>query len=523
MEVRRLLIQAYMRSALNRFLRDERGAGMPEYAVLLFAVLLAGSAGARHLGPKVLSGGDVTRRILSGENVTVPASIGGGVAGVSGATSGSLNPSGDSAGSSGTAGNGGSSSGGSLGAGGGNGGGAAGGGGSTIGGSGSGSSSGSGGIAVGGGVVVGASGSDSFGGVAGNAGGLGSETTNASGIGENVGSAVGGPSLGSSETADSFNGGSGGGAGSSGSGGSSGGGFMGGGGSRGGSSISGSASTASRSGSSSSSGGLLSNLYDFLFGSSSSSEDENTVTGVPSSAGDELPSAGKAQAPKTSGAIARAVSPSKTELSLPGTRSSSSRSTSTSRSSATGVIGASNAPRNNVNPPPGDSGGVQGRGYTISAAGERQMQALLAQARANAGGKRPKGKCYHVVKTDIDEVGYGDIARTGNTAFPRQIPSSKQEYAHQFADYMNARAANGRTNADNLGLQRLPITNPYDAPPGSIIVVRAGTPGTRNPIAGDIVVAGGNGKFYNDGNMGYGGSRNFPPGNNYVLGIYAPK
>ncbi len=151
------------------------------------------------------------------------------------------------------------------------------------------------------------------------------------------------------------------------------------------------------------------------------------------------------------------------------------------------------------------------------------MQALLAQAKANADGKRPLGKCYHVVKTDIDEVGYGDLAKTGNSAFPKQIPSSDQEYAHQFADYMNAKGANGQTNASNLGLQKLPITNPYDAPPGSIVVVRAGTPGTRNPVAGDIVVAGGNGKFYNDGNMGYGGSKNFPAGNTYVLGIYAPK
>jgi hypothetical protein len=205
-----------------------------------------------------------------------------------------------------------------------------------------------------------------------------------------------------------------------------------------------------------------------------------------------------------------------------------------------GFIGGTGAPafasrvsslgsQNTVNPAPSSEssasseGATQGDGYTISAAGEKQMQALVAQAKANADGKRPLGKCYHVVKTDIDEVGYGDLAKSGNTPFPKQIPSSDQEYAHQFADYMNAKGANGQTNASNLGLQKLPITNPYDAPPGSIIVVRAGTPGTRNPVAGDIVVAGGNGKFYNDGNMGYGGSKNFPAGNNYVLGIYAPK
>jgi hypothetical protein len=103
------------------------------------------------------------------------------------------------------------------------------------------------------------------------------------------------------------------------------------------------------------------------------------------------------------------------------------------------------------------------------------------------------------------------------------VPDAYGTYAHQFADYMNAKGANGETNASRLGLQKLPITNPYDAPPGSIVVVRHGTPGTANPVAGDIVVVGKNGQFYNDGNMGYGGSQNFPKGNTYVLGVYAPK
>ena len=166
---------------------------------------------------------------------------------------------------------------------------------------------------------------------------------------------------------------------------------------------------------------------------------------------------------------------------------------------------------------------MNGDGYSISPQGEKEMQTLLAQAKKNADGKRPLGWCYKQVKEDIAEVGYGDIAKQGNTSQLKPLPGSDQEYAHDFADYMNAKAANGHTNADNLGLQKLPITNPYDAPPGSIVVVRAGTPGTRNPVAGDIVVAGGGGKFYNDGNMGYGGSKNFPKGNTYVLGIYAPK
>ena len=53
--------------------------------------------------------------------------------------------------------------------------------------------------------------------------------------------------------------------------------------------------------------------------------------------------------------------------------------------------------------------------------------------------------------------------------------------------------------------------------------LRAGTPGTRHPTAGDIAVATGDGGFYNDGKMGYGGRDNFKAGNDYVLGVYVPK
>ena len=64
--------------------------------------------------------------------------------------------------------------------------------------------------------------------------------------------------------------------------------------------------------------------------------------------------------------------------------------------------------------------------------------------------------------------------------------------------------------------------NPYKAPTGTIVVVRAGTPGTANPVAGDIAVVGEGDYFWNGGEMGYGGSQNFPSNNDYVLGIYAP-
>ena len=150
------------------------------------------------------------------------------------------------------------------------------------------------------------------------------------------------------------------------------------------------------------------------------------------------------------------------------------------------------------------TGGVGG----ISASGRQQMQALLHAARNGAGGRRPLGWCLKRVEDYLQNVSYGKI---GHGHIPRF------GYAHQFADYLNA----GHRYAQ-LGLKKLNITNPYDAPPGAIIVVRHGTPGTHHPTAGDIVVKGNGDHFYNDGEMGYGGRGNFPPGNNHVLGIYVP-
>ena len=90
--------------------------------------------------------------------------------------------------------------------------------------------------------------------------------------------------------------------------------------------------------------------------------------------------------------------------------------------------------------------------------------------------------------------------------------------AHDFADWLNRSPSHLKA----AGLTRLKIDNPYDAPAGAIIVVRAGTPGTHHPTAGDIVISGGHGRLFNDGEMGYGGPGNFPRGNNYVLGVYVP-
>ena len=61
-----------------------------------------------------------------------------------------------------------------------------------------------------------------------------------------------------------------------------------------------------------------------------------------------------------------------------------------------------------------------------------------------------------------------------------------------WADYLNKDG-----NAARLGLSNLKLDNPYNAPAGALVVVRAGTPGTANPTAGDIAVASGSGDFYN--------------------------
>lgn len=147
------------------------------------------------------------------------------------------------------------------------------------------------------------------------------------------------------------------------------------------------------------------------------------------------------------------------------------------------------------------TGGVAG----ISGRGKKQMADLLAVAKAGAQGKRPLGWCLREVQDYLDQTAYGK----------GKVP--RLPYARNYAEYLNKDG-----NAERLGFKRLNITNPYDAPPGAIVVVRAGTPGTSHPTAGDIVVKGHGDKLYNDGEMSYGGRGNFPPGNNYVLGVYVP-
>ena len=113
------------------------------------------------------------------------------------------------------------------------------------------------------------------------------------------------------------------------------------------------------------------------------------------------------------------------------------------------------------------------------------MNALLAEAKAGSEGYPPDGRCYSHVADFIDQTGYGGIERGG---FNDAIPSEYWAEAHDFADYLNK-----DDNAEKLGLKNIQAdcgNNPYNAPPGSIVVVAAGAPGTSNPTAGDIAVKG---------------------------------
>ena len=140
---------------------------------------------------------------------------------------------------------------------------------------------------------------------------------------------------------------------------------------------------------------------------------------------------------------------------------------------------------------------------------KREMINLLATARARSAGKRPDGYCYTHVADYLEKFGlkYG--------RFGAGAPALSGRYAKNFASLVDA-------NPAAYGLKKLPLDNPYDAPAGAIVVVRAGTPGTYHPYAGDISIADGRGRFYNGGEMGYGGRSSFRPGNRHVLGIYVP-
>lgn len=160
---------------------------------------------------------------------------------------------------------------------------------------------------------------------------------------------------------------------------------------------------------------------------------------------------------------------------------------------------------------------VEKNGLVISKAGRRQMDAVVSYAMRNHRGAS-RGYCFNAVWGYLSSSGYGKIKAWGD------LPGMQSGLARYFADYMNA----GQANLNEAGLQRLDtamkpaITNPHDSriPRGAIIVVAAGSTGTSDPVAGDIVIKG-DGRFINDGpDMWYGTSTTW---RGKLLGVYVPK
>jgi lysozyme len=154
-------------------------------------------------------------------------------------------------------------------------------------------------------------------------------------------------------------------------------------------------------------------------------------------------------------------------------------------------------------------GSIEGETHNGSA----QRTRLLSLARAGSEGRRPDGRCYHHVSIFLAEChGYGKIKDPH-----KQFPGSALPEAHDFADFINSQGP------ARWGLERLSISSPYDAPAGAIVVVKAGSPGTHHPTAGDIAVADGHGKFFNGGVMGYHGRAGWNASPRaHLLGAYIP-
>jgi peptidoglycan hydrolase-like protein with peptidoglycan-binding domain len=145
--------------------------------------------------------------------------------------------------------------------------------------------------------------------------------------------------------------------------------------------------------------------------------------------------------------------------------------------------------------------------------GAAQRQRMLSIARGGSDGRRPDGRCYfHICQFLIQCGGYGKIKNPY-----QQFPIAYLPEAHHFADLMNLRGPG------KFGLERLSVSNPYNAPAGSIVVVAAGSPGTAHPTAGDIAIADGHGNFYNGGEMSYGGREGWSASRGaQMLGCYVP-
>jgi peptidoglycan hydrolase-like protein with peptidoglycan-binding domain len=169
----------------------------------------------------------------------------------------------------------------------------------------------------------------------------------------------------------------------------------------------------------------------------------------------------------------------------------------------------------------------------------RQMSGLLAQAKAgNDGGTE---HCYEYVWRYMTNSASGYGNGKLSTA---PIPGS---FAAQFGEWLNV-----GNNAASVGLKRLDVSNPYDAPAGAVVVVAAGSPGTTTHAShdsqayaddnnvtladyeahpnwpGDISVATGDGtNFINDhANESYGGRDGWntaaKAGTAKLIGVYVP-
>jgi LysM repeat protein len=171
------------------------------------------------------------------------------------------------------------------------------------------------------------------------------------------------------------------------------------------------------------------------------------------------------------------------------------------------------------------SGGGGSKPVTPSSSSQdycpRDRAQLTGIARSASNGYRPDGRCWFHVFNYINQMGLAGFSGPGS--FNRALPGKYSAYAIHFDQFMRA---NGNAQRycfadikDRSDIRR----NPYKAPQGAIIVVRPNSPGTSHPYAGDITVAEGDGRrFWNGGSMSYGGSSQWPAGNNQMLGMWMP-
>jgi hypothetical protein len=181
----------------------------------------------------------------------------------------------------------------------------------------------------------------------------------------------------------------------------------------------------------------------------------------------------------------------------------------------------------------------------VSPRAQAQMNGLLTIAQANCltDDGASWGHCYGAVWGYLLQAQAG--AGYGNGQLPGcDVPGA---FAAQFGEWLNE-----GDHAASVGLRRLDLTNPFDAPPGAIVVVGAGSPGCSthdshgasyalangvsvedyqaHPLwPGDISIASGDGvNFINDhDDESYGGSRDAweqasAAGNATLLGVYVP-